>query len=195
VTSRHSFSKANLPPNSCGKSFEFALILREDELPRRLSGYSAAPEERTSATPFITRVRSVSVQNSLNEPDTALIAERSCNAQHYFGISPKILNRPSCASAPCWPTAHQRCASSGWRSVRMPGMDPTRRWDTFLRMFASVPTTQEELTAEQRPAVLNVLSSMGEQSASAAQAVSRFLEPLLNPPPEVAEGVIELVGL
>ena len=72
-------------------------------------------------------------------------------------------------------------------------MDPTRRWDTFLRTFASVPTTQDELTAEQRPAVLNVLSSMGEQSASAAQAVSRFLKPLLNPPPEVAEEVIELV--
>ncbi len=34
---------------------------------------------------------------------------------------------------------------------------------------------------------------MGEQSASAAQAVSQFLKPLLNPPPEVAEEVIELV--
>jgi hypothetical protein len=72
-------------------------------------------------------------------------------------------------------------------------MDPMRRWDTFLRTYASVPTTHEELTAEQRPAVLNALSSMGEQIASAAQAVSRFLEPLLNPPPEVAEGVIDFV--
>jgi hypothetical protein len=76
---------------------------------------------------------------------------------------------------------------------KMSGMDSTGRSDTFLRALTNVSTMQHELTTEQRPTTSSTFLDLAEQLKTVAQAISRFLELLLNPSPEMVTEMVELI--
>jgi hypothetical protein len=69
---------------------------------------------------------------------------------------------------------------------KMSGMDSTGRSDTFLLALTNVST-------EQRPTTSSTFLDLAEQLKTAAQAISRFLEPLRYPSPETVTGMVELI--